>query len=78
MSVRGGDYITNLQILSVTGLPPGIVFNKDRGIIEGTPTKAGFYTVTTRFNDKYKGTPKYGLVGEFTDNTEIRIYDKLN
>ena len=73
------NFLTDLQILSIDGLPPGIVLNKSRNTLEGTPTKAGFYNITIKYNDKFKGTHMYGPGGSFwTYNAEISVYDKLN
>jgi len=76
--IVNSNYITNLQILGVDGLPPGVILNDKRGVLEGTPSKAGFYNISVRYNDLYKGTPNYGVTGEWTKNFEISIYDKLN
>jgi len=74
-----GNFITNLNIMSAEGLPPGIILNNSRGTLEGTPSKAGFYNITVKYNDRLKGTPKYGPGNSFwTYNAEISIYDKLN
>ena len=73
------NFLTDLKVLSIDGLPPGVVLNSNRNTIEGTPTKAGFYNITITYNDKNKGTYMYGPGNSFfTYNGEISIYDKLN
>jgi len=73
------NFLTDLKVLSIDGLPPGVVLNSSRNTIEGTPTRAGFYNITITFNDKNKGTHMYGPGNSFfTYNGEISIYDKLN
>lgn len=71
------NFITNLRIISVEGLPPGVSFNESRRTLEGTPSLAGFYNITILYNDRYKGAPG-GIDWRWTYNGEISIYDKLN
>ena len=71
------NFITDLRIISVEGLPPGVYLNKSRRTLEGTPTLAGFYNITILYNDRYKGAPG-GIDWRWTYNGEISIYDKLN
>jgi len=71
------NFITDLQVVKVEGLPPGVILNKSRETIEGTPTKAGFYNIKVWYKDRYKGThsnPTYNYI----KHAEIAIYDELN
>ena len=76
-----GNFIKDLQIVGVEGLPPGITFNASRNVIEGTPSSAGFWSVKIKYRDRYKGV--YSADGHkatwhYYKNFEISIYDKLN
>ncbi|MCY3698924.1 MAG: tandem-95 repeat protein [Gemmatimonadetes bacterium] len=46
-----GEAIPNPYFYEVSGLPPGLSFNKSTRTISGTPTTAGSYTVTYKAED---------------------------
>ena len=50
----GMDGVAN--VFSAKGLPPGLTINKNTGLISGTPTKAGTFTVTVSASNKWKWT----------------------
>ena len=60
-------------------LPPGLTMN-ERGLITGTPSQSGFWSIVVRVSDRYKGTPNYTAAegGAWPSNPiEIKIFDKL-
>jgi len=71
--IKQGEFIEELQILSLKGLPPGLTYNSEKQRIEGKPTKAGTFDVEARYNDKVKGSIKYGPGGYFTNHTDFVI-----
>jgi len=73
-----GNYITNLEVIDAIGLPKGITLNKSRGILEGTPTQAGFFSVRIKFRDRVKGAGRFGKTGHYYEDYEIKIFDKLS
>jgi hypothetical protein len=76
------NFIDSLEYsASVEGtLPPGIKWNSNRGVFEGTPTQAGFYNVRIFYRDSVKGTTTAGDAMDdqwyYTD-FELKMYDKL-
>ncbi|MBK8207976.1 MAG: putative Ig domain-containing protein [Planctomycetes bacterium] len=61
-------------------LPPGITFNTSTGMFEGTPTQAGFYTITVHYRDRSKGThddPDKSKNLYYYTRFELKIYDVL-
>lgn len=71
--VEKDEFITNFQLISVEGLPPGLSFTMEKLEMEGIPTQAGTYKVITKYNDKEKGSTKHGVGGYWTNHTEIVI-----
>ena len=71
--IERDDFITNFQLISVEGLPPGLSFAMEKLEIEGIPTQAGMFKVVTKYNDKEKGSIKHGVGGYWTNYTEILI-----
>ena len=60
-------------------LPPGLSMS-DRGVITGTPTQSGFWSLVFRVNDRYKGTTKGSAADGWAWQShplEIKIFDKL-
>ena len=60
-------------------LPPGLRMD-ERGLITGTPSQSGFWSIVVRVSDRYKGTPNYTAAegGAWPSNPiEIKIFDKL-
>lgn len=66
-------------VWSTTPLPPGLSLNTSSGIISGTPSQAGFWSVKVGVRDRTRGT--HGQpVGErwyYNQTYEIKIFDKL-
>jgi hypothetical protein len=61
-------------------LPPGITWNSSRGVFEGTPTLAGFYTVKVYYRDAIKGThndPDSANDQWYYYEFELAMYDEL-
>ncbi|MCC7509165.1 MAG: putative Ig domain-containing protein [Planctomycetes bacterium] len=61
-------------------LPPGITFNTGTGMLEGTPTQAGFYNIKIRYRDRVKRThddPDGAKGLWYYTQFEIKIYDVL-
>ncbi|MCA8911935.1 MAG: putative Ig domain-containing protein [Planctomycetes bacterium] len=61
-------------------LPPGVSWNADRGVFEGTPTLAGFYNVRVYYRDSVKGTTTAGDAMDdqwYYNDFELKMYDEL-
>ena len=60
-------------------LPPGLYLNESTGLIEGTPTEAGFWRMQIGVRDATNGThdQPQGLTYFYFYDFKIDIYDKL-
>lgn len=56
LTLAGADLDGNPLTYSATGLPPGLVLNTGTGVISGTPTTGGSYTVNAGVSDGQGGT----------------------
>lgn len=70
--VERPEYIIN------TPLPPGLYLDASNGIIQGTPTQAGFWQVEVRVRDRNKGThgQPAGENWSYYKRFEIAMYDR--
>ncbi|MFG6443219.1 Ig-like domain-containing protein [Roseateles sp. LKC17W] len=62
------DVLTDGQVLTytATGLPPGLSINNSTGLITGTPTLAGNYTVVVTATDSLGASASQGLLLQLT------------
>lgn len=73
------NYVQSPEYLVEGTLPDGVTFDSINGVLQGTPTRAGFYSVYVMVRDRERGThddPQrerrwyYALV-------ELAMYDRL-
>lgn len=65
LQLRATDGDTHVMTYSATGLPPGLKIRATDGLIYGTPTKGGAYSVRLTVSDKYGGVSSPQMV-QFT------------
>ena len=58
---------------SATGLPAGLNLNTATGVLSGTPTKAGTFTVTVKAADSSKPTGKVSATLTLTVNPKLAV-----
>ncbi len=73
------NFVKNPEYIVSGTLPPGLSLDSNTGIIDGTPTVAGFWQIQVRVRDRERGThgQPAGEKWSYYDNVELGIYDKL-
>ena len=73
------NFVNDPEYIISGTLPPGLTFDSSTGIIDGTPTTAGFWQIQARVRDRVKGTHGQppGEKWSYYDDVELGIYDKL-
>ncbi|MFO1482182.1 MAG: Ig-like domain-containing protein [Verrucomicrobiaceae bacterium] len=51
LTITAGGHSATSRVFTATGLPEGVSINASNGVISGTPTATGFFTVTVTVDD---------------------------
>jgi hypothetical protein len=74
------NYVKTVEYMITGTLPPGISFDASTGMLQGTPTQAGFYTIKIWARDRDRGThddPDKTGNRWYTRQIELKMFDKL-